>query len=80
MICSDIAFYAKGPARPTGGCGAIAMLLGPNAPIVLDNIRNSFFKNTYDFCKPNPCFFNFSLIINNLLLLLVVEYPTVDGS
>jgi hydroxymethylglutaryl-CoA synthase len=29
----DLALYAKGNARPTGGAGAIALLVGPNAPL-----------------------------------------------
>ena len=28
--------YATGNARPTGGVGAVAMLVGPNAPLVLE--------------------------------------------
>lgn len=36
VICGDIAVYEKGPARPTGGCGAVAMLIGPDAPLVLE--------------------------------------------
>lgn len=54
VLSSDIAVYPKGPARPTGGCGAIAMLIGPNAPIVFENIRSSFMDNAYDFYKPEP--------------------------
>lgn len=63
VVSSDIAVYSKGNARPTGGAGAVAMLLGPNAPIVFGSTRGTFIDNTYDFYKPNP----FS------------EYPTVDG-
>lgn len=36
MVCGDIAVYASGAARPTGGAGAVAMLVGPNAPLVFD--------------------------------------------
>lgn len=36
MVCGDIAVYEAGPARPTGGCGAVAMLIGPDAPLVLE--------------------------------------------
>lgn len=36
MVAGDIAMYAKGNARPTGGAGAVAMLVGPNAPLVID--------------------------------------------
>ena len=39
------------------------MLIGPNAPIVFDNIRSTFMDNAYDFYKPVP---------NS-------EYPIVDG-
>ncbi len=63
MVSSDIAVYPKGNARPTGGAGAIAILVGPNAPVVFDNVRSTFIDNAYDFYKPDP----FS------------EYPTVDG-
>lgn len=28
--------YFAGPGRPTGGCGAVAMLLGTNAPLVIE--------------------------------------------
>lgn len=64
VVCGDIAVYAKGSARPTGGAGAVAMLIGPNAPIVFDRgLRSSFMKHAYDFYKPD----------------LSSEYPTVDG-
>lgn len=53
MLCTDVAVYPKGPARPTGGVGAIAILIGPNAPIVFDNVRSTFIDNVYDFYKPN---------------------------
>ena len=36
MVAADIAVYASGNARPTGGAGAVAMLIGPNAPLVLE--------------------------------------------
>lgn len=64
VIAGDIAIYAEGPARPTGGVGACAMLIGPNAPIVLDQgLRGTHMENVYDFYKPN----------------LNSEYPVVDG-
>lgn len=63
-VAGDIAVYAKGPARPTGGAGAIAMLIGPNAPLVFDRgTRATYMRHTYDFYKPD----------------LTSEYPTVDG-
>lgn len=36
VLAGDIALYARGPARPTGGAGAVVMLIGPNAPVVLE--------------------------------------------
>ena len=36
VVAADIAVYASGNARPTGGAGAVAMLLGPNAPLALE--------------------------------------------
>jgi hydroxymethylglutaryl-CoA synthase len=63
VVSADIAIYSKGPARPTGGCGAIAILLGPYAKIEIENIRSTYMNNVYDFYKPDP----------------VSEYPTVDG-
>ncbi|EAT43368.1 AAEL005201-PA [Aedes aegypti] len=64
VVCADIAVYAQGSARPTGGAGAIAMLVGPNAPLVLDRgLRSTFMDHAYDFYKPD----------------LSSEYPVVDG-
>ncbi|BFG05702.1 hydroxymethylglutaryl-CoA synthase 1 [Drosophila madeirensis] len=63
-VCADIAVYAKGAARPTGGAGAIAMLVGPNAPLVFERgLRATHMEHAYDFYKPD----------------LSSEYPTVDG-
>lgn len=36
MVTGDIAVYATGNARPTGGVGAVALLIGPNAPLIFD--------------------------------------------
>jgi len=64
VIAADIALYAKGNARPTGGAGAVAMLIGPNAPIVLEpGMRGSYMQHAYDFFKPD----------------FTTEYPIVDG-
>lgn len=65
VVCCDLAVYAKGNARATGGAGAVAMLIGPNAPIVFEtNVRASYMDHAYDFYKPDP----------------TSEYPTVDGN
>jgi hydroxymethylglutaryl-CoA synthase len=64
VVAGDIALYAKGNARPTGGAGAVAMLIGPNAPIVVEpGLRGTYMQHVYDFYKPD----------------LTSEYPIVDG-
>jgi hydroxymethylglutaryl-CoA synthase len=64
VLAGDIALYAKGNARPTGGAGVVAMLIGPNAPIVVEpGLRGTYMQHAYDFYKPD----------------LTSEYPIVDG-
>ncbi|CUS23819.1 LAQU0S12e00738g1_1 [Lachancea quebecensis] len=63
VVCGDIAIYDKGAARPTGGAGTVAMLIGPDAPIVFDSVRGSHMEHAYDFYKPD----------------FTSEYPYVDG-
>ncbi|KAL9242849.1 hypothetical protein vseg_016808 [Gypsophila vaccaria] len=64
VVCTDSAVYAEGAARPTGGAAAIAMLVGPDAPIVFESkLRGSHMAHVYDFYKPD----------------LASEYPVVDG-
>jgi hydroxymethylglutaryl-CoA synthase len=36
VVSGDIAVYAEGAARPAGGAGACAILIGPNAPFVFE--------------------------------------------
>lgn len=36
VVAGDIAVYAEGAARPAGGAGCVAILIGPNAPIVFE--------------------------------------------
>lgn len=63
-VCADIAVYAAGPARPSGGAGAVAMLVGPRAALVLDRgVRASHMQHVYDFYKPD----------------MKSEYPVVDA-
>ncbi|CAM9992785.1 unnamed protein product [Scytosiphon promiscuus] len=53
VVCGDIAVYEAGPARPTGGCGAVAILIGPDAPLVLEpGLRATHARDEYDFYKP----------------------------
>lgn len=64
VVASDIALYAKGNARPTGGAGSVALLIGPGAPIVFEpGMRGSYMQHAYDFYKSD----------------LTSEYPFVDG-
>ncbi|KAF3761329.1 putative hydroxymethylglutaryl-CoA synthase [Cryphonectria parasitica EP155] len=64
VVAGDIALYAKGNARPTGGAGCVALLVGPDAPIVAEpGLRGSYMQHSYDFYKPD----------------LTSEYPYVDG-
>lgn len=63
VVSADIAEYSEGIARPTGGCGAVVMIVGPNAPIVLEPTRASHMENAWDFYKPH----------------LTSPYPVVDG-
>ncbi|KAM5469162.1 3-hydroxy-3-methylglutaryl coenzyme A synthase [Microsporum audouinii] len=51
VVAGDIALYDKPAARPTGGAGCVAMLIGPNAPLVFESTRGSFMQPTYDFYK-----------------------------
>lgn len=63
-VAGDVAVYEPGPARPTGGCGAVAVLVGPGAPIrLMPRARASFAEDAYDFYKP----------------AMMSEYPVVDG-
>jgi hydroxymethylglutaryl-CoA synthase len=36
VFAGDIAIYAEGSARPAGGAGACAILIGPDAPLVFE--------------------------------------------
>ena len=46
--------YEEGPARPTGGAGTLAILLGPNAPLVMESgVRSTHCLDVYDFYKPH---------------------------
>jgi len=64
VVTGDIALYKKGNARPTGGAGCVAMLIGPDAPLACEpGLRGSYITHAYDFYKPD----------------LTSEYPYVDG-
>jgi hydroxymethylglutaryl-CoA synthase len=53
VVAADIAMYKTCDDRPTSGAGAVAMLLGPHAPLIIEpGLRSSFFHHVYDFYKP----------------------------
>uniref|UniRef100_A0A0K0DLD7 Hydroxymethylglutaryl-CoA synthase n=1 Tax=Angiostrongylus cantonensis TaxID=6313 RepID=A0A0K0DLD7_ANGCA len=66
VVLADVAVYEAGPARCTGGAGAIAVLITPDAPIAFDRgLRATYMTGTWDFYKPiGKC---------------SSEYPIVDG-
>ena len=66
VVAADVAAYARGPARPTSGVGAVAVLIGRDAPFAMVDLgeRTTHAAHTWDFFKPDH----------------TVEYPTVDGS
>lgn len=54
VVASDISVYSPGPARPTSGAGAVALLIGPNAPLVLQpHLTSTHMRHAYDFYKPS---------------------------
>ncbi|KAL3924206.1 MAG: hypothetical protein SGILL_001183 [Bacillariaceae sp.] len=64
VVAADIAAYARGGARPTSGAGAVAVLVGRDAPLTFNpRERATHAANVWDFFKPDH----------------TVEYPTVDG-
>ncbi|GME30027.1 3-hydroxy-3-methylglutaryl coenzyme A synthase [Neofusicoccum parvum] len=64
VVAGDIALYKEAAAKPTGGAGCVAMLIGPDAPLVFDvGKRASFMRHAYDFYKAD----------------MSSEYPLVDG-
>ncbi|CAI4231342.1 unnamed protein product [Auanema sp. JU1783] len=65
-VLSDIAVYEEGSARCTGGVGAIAVLITPEAPIAFERgLRGIHMTYNWDFYKP--------------ICKKVTEYPLVDG-
>ena len=64
VVACDIAVYPAGPARPTGGAGAIAMLIGRDAPLVVEmRTIATHMEHVFDFYKAD----------------MSSEYPEVDG-
>jgi hydroxymethylglutaryl-CoA synthase len=56
VVATDVAVYAAGPARPAGGGGAVAMLVGPDAPLDLERgLAGAWMSDEWDFYKPAGC-------------------------
>ena len=55
VVAADIAVYASGNARPTGGVGAAAMLIGPHAPIVMERGRHMYVEGLSDHLTVMAC-------------------------
>ena len=54
VVMADISIYPAGPARPTSGAGAVALLLGPDAPLAFERrLSATHMANQYDFYKPS---------------------------
>jgi hydroxymethylglutaryl-CoA synthase len=65
VVTADIAIYAAKNARPTGGSGAVAVLVGPQAPLLKEGkLSSTFMDHIFDFYKPN----------------LGEEWPLVNGA
>ncbi|KAI8992571.1 hydroxymethylglutaryl-CoA synthase [Pilobolus umbonatus] len=64
VVAGDLALYASGSARPTSGAGVVALLVGKDAPIIVERgLRSTHMEHAYDFYKPD----------------MHSEYPVVDG-
>ncbi|KAL4524742.1 hypothetical protein Ndes2526A_g06852 [Nannochloris sp. 'desiccata'] len=54
VVMTDLAVYQAGPARPTSGAGAVALLIGADAPLVFERgFQASYMTHAYDFYKPS---------------------------
>lgn len=53
VVCTDVAVYERASsARPTGGAGAVAMLVGPRAPVRIGRDVRYHCEHQFDFCRP----------------------------
>src|SRR5258706_338818 len=81
VFAGDIAIYGEGSARPAGGAGACAMLIGPNAPLVFERefrfLSPTSRRGTEQFAAVHGTFMShtYDFFKPNLSS----EYPVVDG-
>ena len=71
VVMTDISRYGENASIPTMGAGALAILLGPDAPIIFSPVRSTYFDYADDFYKPVKC--------ESLINLLENEYPIVNS-
>ena len=84
VVAGDIAIYAEGSARPAGGAGACAILIGPNAPIVFERQYPSiiYFLKIYLIPPSASVAIHGNYMANTYDFYkpkLASEYPEVDG-
>ena len=82
VVAGDIAVYAEGAARPAGGAGCVAILIGPDAPVVFGRKLTSFLCNTFFLIPYFDLAVHGSYMCNTYDFYkpnLSSEYPVVDG-
>ncbi|KAL0003938.1 hypothetical protein SO802_011499 [Lithocarpus litseifolius] len=58
----------EGPAKPIGGVAAVAILIGPDAPITFESrVRGTYMAHAYDFYKPNLASEYSGIFFNSIL-------------
>lgn len=71
VVAADIATYSTPTTQPTGGAGAVAILLGPNAPLVFDSGLHKFLCFIYCLVHQLVIFLWFQLYRNSLSIPLI---------
>jgi len=82
VVAGDIAVYAEGAARPAGGAGCVAILIGPDAPVVFERELTYFLYNTLFLIPYFHLAVHGSYMCNTYDFYkpnLTSEYPVVDG-
>ena len=75
MVAGDIAVYATGNARCTGGAGAVAMLIGSNAPLVFERGRETLLLSLHS--ADIFVFVNLSVFFRSVLSGSNLQLPNV---
>lgn len=75
VVAADIAMYAAGPARPAGGCGAVALLVGMRCLLVMHCACAVFFSAQVLWVGEGRGAGEISRACSPALLLLVPSFP-----